>query len=200
MMEQLSLFDVANRTIYDDIQDLLDEVIASHNLPQKSIHLYSNISAKGKNAGKETSKSICIYEPEYPPRKDVVENPGKNFVIMNIKSAKDDNLELLIRNKQFDLIDTPNSATVKRLKSDTSFVHVLFENEDKAVLDYIKDNVLYCLANYEATSNFGCCSRFVECSDAKKCVHENKIYSMGCKYRKNLEAGRIFYGKNRNID
>ena len=34
----------------------------------------------------------------------------------------------------------------------------------------------------------------------KKCVHENKLYSKGCQYRRNLDAGRIFYGKNRNID
>ena len=47
---------------------------------------------------------------------------------------------------------------------------------------------------------FGCCSRFVECSDARKCVHENKLFSMACHYRHNLDNGRIFYGKNKNVD
>ncbi len=49
-------------------------------------------------------------------------------------------------------------------------------------------------------SSFGCCSMFNECSDAKKCVHENKLYSKACMYRRHLDDGRIFYGKNRNID
>lgn len=47
---------------------------------------------------------------------------------------------------------------------------------------------------------FGCCNDHVKCSDAKKCLHEKELFYQGCMYRKNLEAGRIFYGKNRNID
>ena len=47
--------------------------------------------------------------------------------------------------------------------------------------------------------SFGCCSRYVQCSDAKKCVNPNFMMSLACSYRRNLEAGRIFYGKNKNI-
>lgn len=47
---------------------------------------------------------------------------------------------------------------------------------------------------------FGCCSRYEQCSDAKECVHPDFILSRACAYRRNLEEGRIFYGKNRNID
>ena len=47
---------------------------------------------------------------------------------------------------------------------------------------------------------FGCCHKYVECSDAKKCLHDDLIYATACMYRKNLEQGRIFYGKNKNID
>lgn len=47
---------------------------------------------------------------------------------------------------------------------------------------------------------FGCCSRYEQCSDAKKCIHPDFILSRACAYRKNLEAGKIFYGKNRNIE
>lgn len=45
-----------------------------------------------------------------------------------------------------------------------------------------------------------CCSRYMECSDAKKCVHPDKSFALGCGYRKILASGRIFYGENRNID
>ncbi len=46
---------------------------------------------------------------------------------------------------------------------------------------------------------FGCCSRFIECSDARKCVHADDPYYLRCYYRRHhLEAGRIFYGVNCN--
>lgn len=56
----------------------------------------------------------------------------------------------------------------------------------------------YILANYTAEA-FGCCSRYVQCSDLKNCIHPDVLHSKGCVYRKNLESGRIFYGKNKNI-
>lgn len=43
---------------------------------------------------------------------------------------------------------------------------------------------------------FGCCSLNEECSDARECLHKSNSDYDGCMYRKNLEAGRIFYGKN----
>lgn len=44
---------------------------------------------------------------------------------------------------------------------------------------------------------FGCCYRYRECSDAGKCISETEG-SENCIYRKNLEKGIIFYGKNAN--
>ena len=46
--------------------------------------------------------------------------------------------------------------------------------------------------------SFGCCHRYEACSDARKCIHPNLMMSLACSYRKNLESGRIFYGKNKN--
>lgn len=46
---------------------------------------------------------------------------------------------------------------------------------------------------------FGCCHRFTECSDNKCCTHPDKLQAKGCYYKKNLENGKIFYGKNKNI-
>lgn len=47
---------------------------------------------------------------------------------------------------------------------------------------------------------FLCCNDFARCSDAKKCLKFDNPEYNGCLYRKNLEAGRIFYGKNRNVE
>lgn len=199
MNEQLSLFDIIDKTFYEKVQDIIDEIIETHDLPINSIHLYSNISSKGINAGKETSRSVCIFEPSYPPKSTASEALGKNFTIINIKNRKNEDIELFIRNKQFESVDVPATAVLKTLKSDKDFQRLIFKTNDENIYGFIRQNILYCLANYESSSSFGCCSKFIECSDAKRCVHENKIYSMGCKYRANLESGKIFYGKNKNI-
>ena len=52
----------------------------------------------------------------------------------------------------------------------------------------------------EASPVFGCCNDFIRCSDAKRCLKAGDPYYRRCEYRRNLEAGRIFYGINRNID
>lgn len=44
-----------------------------------------------------------------------------------------------------------------------------------------------------------CCSRYMECSNARKCVHPDPSFALVCGYRKKLVKGIIFYGENRNI-
>lgn len=48
--------------------------------------------------------------------------------------------------------------------------------------------------------DWDCCSRYMECSNAKRCVHPDPSIGLKCGYRKILASGRIFYGENRNID
>lgn len=61
----------------------------------------------------------------------------------------------------------------------------------QAVLQKIIDRV---------PKEFDCCSRYLECSNVKNCVHPDKSIALGCGYRKQLKSGKIFYGENRNID
>ncbi len=198
MNKQLSFTDIFTNTFEDDLQDLLNEIIVSKELPQKSLHIFSNKSSTGANAGNETSKSICIYEPDYPSTKADIDNPGKNSVVLNIQI--DQSIELLIRKHQFDSLEMPATATLKSVPSDTTFKHVLFEIDDTNLILYIKKNILYCLEHYNSKAKtFGCCSKFTECSDAGRCVHENKLYATACSYKRNLDSGKIFYGKNKNI-
>ncbi len=46
---------------------------------------------------------------------------------------------------------------------------------------------------------FGCCARYVQCSDERKCINPDFLMALACAYKRHLEAGRIFYGKNKNI-
>lgn len=45
-----------------------------------------------------------------------------------------------------------------------------------------------------------CCSRYMECSNAKRCVHPDPELALKCGYRKILASGKIYYGENRNVD
>lgn len=58
----------------------------------------------------------------------------------------------------------------------------------------------YWLCENEPVDSFGCCSLREECSDEKECVQSNAKLAKACQYRQRLLKGKIFYGKNRNID
>lgn len=47
---------------------------------------------------------------------------------------------------------------------------------------------------------FGCCGKYEKCSDALKCLDPDPEYGKRCYYKQNLDQGKVFYGKNRNID
>lgn len=51
---------------------------------------------------------------------------------------------------------------------------------------------------YAGGDTFGCCSSYVECSNAKACLKKDIMFAGKCAYRLNLKAGRIFYGENKN--
>ena len=46
---------------------------------------------------------------------------------------------------------------------------------------------------------FDCCSRYEECSNAKRCIHPNPELALACGYRKIMKKGIIYYGENKNI-
>ena len=77
---------------------------------------------------------------------------------------------------------TPTSSTDELLAA---------YNELKEMKKVIFDNL-----NSEP---FGCCNDFIRCSDALHCLHSDDRFYNNCYYRKNLEAGKVFYGKNKNI-
>ena len=180
------------------IQIMLEQMIVDMELPENSLYLMPNYGRDGK---KITSYSVCIYEPDYPLSPNTKKDPTRNSIVLNIKEGKD-KLELLIGTIQYeDVGNVPKDAEIKKLKSDSVNVHVVFSMTSGCLVEYIKKNAKYALVNYTSkASMFGCCSSFNACSDAKKCIHVNKLYSKACMYRSHLDAGRIFYGKNRNVD
>lgn len=47
---------------------------------------------------------------------------------------------------------------------------------------------------------FDCCSRYNECSAAKKCIHPDPEFALNCSYKYKLKHGIIYFGENRNVD
>jgi hypothetical protein len=107
-------------------------------------------------------------------------------------------------NNYSDILKLVNTKNVKLLDNGTIQIDI---EKDKNILintltilkPVLIRSYLYLCEN-EPVHTFGCCDLSIKCSDAKKCVHSDKKYAKGCYYKKNLEAGKIFYGKNRNID
>ncbi len=186
------------------VREMLDKLNAEFNLPPKSLWMSDNESQIKK--GVIISHSVCIWEQDYPPTGKTT--PEMNKVVMTIVLSKvksrPNALELYLRaNQESDLnIYLPADAEVlpqTKSDSDTGTVRIRFDKYSNTLVGYISENVRYCIANYESKiGSFGCCHRYEECSDAKKCIHENLLYAKACSYRRNLEEGHIFYGKNKN--
>lgn len=97
-----------------------------------------------------------------------------------------------------DTIQLPDKYTFKTVKSLPDYLQ--FEYDTNDTLTALSDYFLSMFINSSPIQEpFGCCHNFILCSDALKCIHPDPIFSSGCMYRENLEQGKVFYGKNRNI-
>ena len=170
----------------EEIQHKLDEIVVEKGLPQDSLRLEKNYSKDGKLI---TSYSICIFEPDYPDGKFTGTRSGN---VVNLKE-KNNVIEFIVSNSQFEMVDSPVTADIRTLKSDKMNKHILFSLMDKHYIDYISSCVNYALENYNSKNGtFGCCARYKKCSEAGKCLHDNLLYATGCQYRKNLEKGNAY--------
>ena len=101
--------------------------------------------------------------------------------------------------KKVTFLEFPN---IDEIGADSSrdFVKV-YINSVKEIPEYLDKIRLSCQYILDRLpKEFSCCSRYMECSNAKTCIHTDKFFAIGCFYRKVLHSGRVFYGVNRNID
>lgn len=157
------------------------------NLPENTFVIKDNYSKTGAKAGELISTEIGIQEYAYPPDHSIA---GTSLVLY-IKPNRYC-YELLVRYDRLSNLTLPPTADVKKT-SDKLYEHILFGFEDDTIYKFIEDNIIHCLEHYSSSNSFGCCSRYRECSDIKKCIHPNTLYAKGCQYRENLEVGKIFY-------
>lgn len=102
-----------------------------------------------------------------------------------------------ISNRYEDLL--PPDTIVSRVMSEAGMVRIAIQTcED--ILKYVP--VLRAVLERICRNHrdFGCCSRYEACSDAKTCVHPDPKFALGCWYQQNLLEGKIFYGKNKTVN
>ena len=167
------------------INEIITELVDKYKLPSDGLCLIENKGAKS------TTYTFVINEQPFPViNKNVV---SRSMIILNFVPVKAGITEVIIKNKMVDIFPYPSTMTLKEVKSDKINHHLLMINDDKNGKEYIKNIAEYCLSIYESSSTFGCCSKYNECSKVKECVHENKLYSTGCMYRKKLEKNIIYF-------
>lgn len=187
------------------LQTLSEYIVQTWRLPQRSVTVFPNMGQKGKsNEGKIVSYSLVISESDYPAT-DADLCDGRRTKCITFKRVKHDIVETLpIKNVILERLRIPDGANAlpqDKTDRETDSRKLAIPIASAGIIDFFKDIVVLKLKVYESSyaSSFGCCSLFEECSDAKRCIHPNRLYSTACAYRHNLESGRIFYGKNRNI-
>lgn len=94
----------------------------------------------------------------------------------------------------------PADFPTTRIPSDKKYIRLMLDYNHPAegYTDFLARIAGETVSRYP--KEWDCCSRYMECSDAKACVHPDKAFALGCGYRRILASGRIFYGANRNID
>lgn len=186
--DQVSLYDNTEPTnLYKRISELVAVVCKEQKISNNYIKPVKNV---------DDSVSVWLCEPM----------DGKSSVrVFNLLEKKNKNA------KYFDVELNWKRASKFKVNSDNKIISKLhiskksefadktslyFPLEDISLWDYLKDLLICEIENFAPSENFGCCDKYVACSDAKKCLHKNLYYAKSCLYRKNLENGRIFYGKN----
>ena len=178
---QLSFFNeaVEPESLKNEINNIISSVCKLHEVDTKYV-VYRQ---------KKDGYSVWIREPI-----DLKDN-FRAFSIA-VKNKAEPVYAVEIIHKRIHSVPIPEGVDFDKVQKSTIF----FPLNHTALRQYLTDVLTYSLDHFEPSEKFGCCGKYVECSDAKKCLHCNTFYAKACYYRKNLEAGRIFYGRNATND
>lgn len=187
--EQMSLFD--NAAPWQDVfTKAIEQVLAEEELPENSVILDANYSRTGE---KVTSYSLFIRKPDYP--KGINASGDIKTSLLNIQFGGYGTMHLLLPLSAKSVILPEWNFEVRKRNSE-DFLRVVVAPESPFLSELFLAVTKFCVSRYLRSggdNSFGCCHLYKECSVAKKCLHENKLYARGCQYYYNLKAGRIFY-------
>ena len=178
-----------NITLNDYISKMIEQVCDEQNVESSFINIVEN----------KNTKSVWICDPKW-----VLDFKGKQKQNAFTVAQKESGYEITLsigRTEIKDFLPTPAECFKKEtLQGEKIKTTLIFDKDCPALRNYLSQLFAWELKHFNPSNTFSCCSKYTECSDALKCIHENSMYARGCEYRKNLENGKIFYGKNKNIE
>lgn len=188
----LDHYDSQAQKLKDLLSAGITEICAEQGVDEKYITYEMGEYQKGDNKGRFNGCfSMKILDP-------LTMNASQRiFTLTIIKNSRGNRYEVDPFAAVFDKVPVPCDGDVKQYPDKSPCVW--FAPDSETVTGYLLGLISAALRSYTPTSVIGCCSRYNACSDAKKCIHPDLFYARICSYRKNLEAGRIFYGKNCNV-
>lgn len=160
---------------FEKIENIINNVCKEQGIDNKYIKFDLN---------KDGSYSVWVCNPVG------LKKTLRVFNILRKDTKKVQRFDVTVSENQFSNIGAPVDAEVSK---QNNIVTLKFPLSGSDLFDYLEKVFNYSLSKFEPAEKFGCCGKYIECSKAKKCLHENQFYSRSCYYRKNLEAGRIFY-------
>lgn len=164
----------------------------------------------------DTSEERQIFELIYPAVQDVVMNLPIDGGLLNFKELQNcSSVYLLDQGEVFFRIRMrrklrhilvaekweyllPKDTPVERSKSDSGMIRIPIA-ACSDVLAYAEALRSILILMCKEHADFGCCGRYMACSDAKTCIHPDPQFALQCIYRYNMLDGKIFYGENKNI-
>lgn len=174
-MEQISIFDSAERLkTYEEIRALLEQLREWET--DEDLVTWNDLC----NLGVKVGESYFIY--------------GTKVIQLQERTKRSNRLMV-----SCDIVASMGQKTKTDDPQKMEQLTIVTEEELNQFKKLLMEKKRFLFRNL-VTDTFACCNDFQKCSDAKECLHQRDCFYNGCYYRKNLEQGKIFYGKNRNID
>lgn len=188
MMEQMDLFSdiTEEKQVYEILKPYLAEALEKNNAGSEK-------NLNEENGKSYTSVNYAKFDP-YDPSKD----PTSNLVFRICLRKGKHHFGV---SKKYLIGLNYDSFQLAKVRKEPGFMNFDFVPTQDGILKY-KDFLASVLENYTYSiqKDFDCCYRFEQCSDAKRCIHPKSAMATSCGYRKILRDGKIFYGKNRNVE
>lgn len=198
--EEVHQLDFFAGSIAEDVEPFTEEYVYSLLLPALTNVLLSN-NAGAHNIKCELLKSYSSvsyqkYEPYIP-----IEKQEPTDILAFRICCRGNHHYFGISNAYTDCAPVEINRRITKDGRSDGYVNYEFDPTASGIAEFsvFLSSVLEAAIS-SVQKEFDCCSRYEECSNAKRCVHLHPGMAISCGYRKILKSGRIFYGPRRYID
>ncbi|MGN0666441.1 MAG: hypothetical protein ACI4KF_07940 [Huintestinicola sp.] len=204
-MEQLSFISPALPTdmvlLKEQLSEMISRICINQKVDRKYMMLEERCTTKD-GISIPIGYSVWILEPKTLKKSDRV------FSIVPKNSQKINRFEVELKYDRRNWFAIPNNfiEKISEIKNKeggkvytTKKYSLYIPLDSTEIYKFLYQWTEKALKEFTPSERFGCCAKYKECSNSKKCLHKNNFYARCCYYRQNIEAGKIFYGVNKNI-